>query len=227
MQLQVEHGEEQPESVQLIGFLEKDEVNKQSLAYVTLSTVLGDMNKYDPIYTPLKPTQVAAMMQRLRAVPKNWVRAELQRSSYRNNVEILAHRVQVGLRSMQDAILGMFHAVEEGKTDLLLQLLVDTYALTAHTASECQDARIQADIPGLSRALEQTDRDALLTPGVERKIEETGFPDSFINRFFPRRGRGYSPTFSRGWRGRGFTRGGWGRGYPYYSQPRYQGWNQN
>jgi hypothetical protein len=215
MKLQDEDENEEPETIQLVGFLEKDEMNRQSLAYITLSTVFGSVDKFDPIYSPLKPPQVTAMMQRLKAVPKDWVRAELQRSSFRNNIEILGHRVQVGLRSMQDAILGMFHAFESGNTDLLLQLLVDAYALTAHTASECQDARIQADVPGLSRALEQTDKNALLTPGVERRIEEAGLSDFYVNRFFPGRGRGYSPTFSRRSRGQGYRRGGWGRGYGY------------
>jgi hypothetical protein len=232
MQLDFQLGD-QPEEIHLFGFLEKDQTNRKSLAYTALSTVFGDMADYDPAYTPLKSHQVAAIMQGLKAEPKDWVRAELQRSSYRSNIEILAHRVQISLRSMQDAILGMFHALEVGNNDQLIQLMVDAYALTAHTASECQDARIQAAIPGLSRALEHTDRSALLTPGVEKRIEDAGMEDSFINQFFQGRGRGYSPTSSRRWRGRNYRRGGgWGRGSynnTYGYQPRGwngQGWNQ-
>jgi hypothetical protein len=216
------------EEIHLVGFLEKDQINRQSLAYTALSTVFGDLANYDPMYTPLKSHQVTAIMQRLRAVPKDWIRAELQRSSYKNNIEILAHRVQISLRSMQDAILGMLNALEEGRQDQLVQLMVDAYALTAHTASECQDARIQAAVPGLSRALSQTDRSALLTPGVERKIEEAGMDDFYINQFFPGRGRWYGPTTSRRWRGQGYRRGNWGRGYGRYNYGRSnyaQGWN--
>jgi hypothetical protein len=63
----------------------------------------------------------------------------------------------------------------------MLQLLVDAYALASHTASECQDARIKVDVLGLSRALEQTDKNALLTPGVEKKIEDAGLSNYQIN----------------------------------------------
>jgi hypothetical protein len=222
--------EDQKGLYSLRGFLEKDSLNRNSLAYKTITSAFGPMERFDPVYHQLEGSHLAAILQRLKGLPLTWVRGKVVKTTFNNRVENVAYRAQLGLRSIQDAALGVFHGIETGNVELVLQLALDIYALATNSSTDCQTARIDADMPSLSQAIQQSNRPALITPGVERRLEETGMTDSFTNRFFPAAGRGYSPTFFPRSRGRGYRRGGgWGRGYGFQRggyRPQQQWGNQ-
>jgi hypothetical protein len=200
----------------LRGFLEKDLLDRNSLAFRTMTGAFGPMEQFDPVYHQLEGPHLAAILQRLKGLPLTWTRGKVAKTTFNNRVENVAYRAQLGLRSIQDAALGVFHGIQTGDVELVLQLALDIYALATNSSTDCKTARIDADMQSLSHAIQQTNRPALITPGVERRLEEAGMSDSNTNQFFPAAGRGYSPTFFPRSRGRGYGRGGaWGRGYGY------------
>jgi hypothetical protein len=223
----VEGLERNDDGIHLFGFIDEDSVNEGALAHTMLSRAFGNRNVFDPMFHEIKQAHMSAILSRLRALPKDWATASVTRSSYKNEVENLAYRAQLGLRSIQETSLGMFHAIEKGDITLLLQLVIDNYALATSTATDCQKARLRVNVPSLSRALEQTDRSALITPGVQQRMQAQGIDEGLSFRFFPSagRGRGSAPFLSS--RGRFSQRGayrGAGRGYtPYFQMNQQRG----
>jgi hypothetical protein len=225
---QLEEGlqEEEGAHLNLMGFFDQDVLNKNSLCFATLFSAFGVFEKFDPTFHKIEPSHMAVILSRLRALPKDWVRGKVVKTTYSNSVENLAYRLQLSLRSIQEEMLGMLNAIENGQINLLMQLIIDTYALATQASTDCHEARIASASPYLSRALQQSNRNALLTPGVEARLEELGVEEGLSNSFFPRAGRGYRSTPFRGSRGRWYARGRGGRGYSSfgYTYPQRQSW---
>jgi hypothetical protein len=208
-----------------MGFVNKSVLNRDSLCFSVLFSAFGTFEKFDPVFHKIEPGHMTAILARLRTVPKDWAHGKVAKTTYSNAVENLAYRTQLSLRSVQDEMLGMLHAVEQGDSHLLIQLIVDTYALATQASTDCHEARIASGVPSLSRAMQSSNRTALVTPGVEARLEELGVEDSLTTSFFPTGGRGYRSTPFLRSRGQGYGRGrgGWGRGYGWgrgnYFQP--------
>jgi hypothetical protein len=209
----------------LMGFFEKDVLNKDSLSFLTLLSAFGSYEKFDPTYHKIEPSHMTAILSRLRVLPKDWARGKVAKTTYANTVENLAYRLQLSLRSIQEEMLGLFSAIEKGDVPLVMQLVLDTYALATQASTDCHEARIASGVPALSRALQQTNHNALVTPGVQARMEELGVDEGVSNSFFPRGGRGYRPFPFQRSRGRGYGRGRGGRGYSNYQYPQRQSWS--
>jgi hypothetical protein len=198
-----------------MGFVNKNVLNRDSLCFSVLFSAFGTFEKFDPVFHRMDPAHITAILARLRALPKDWAHGKVAKTTYANTVESLAYRTQLSLRSVQEEMLGMLHAIEQGNWHLLIQLIVDTYALATQASTDCHEARIASGVPNLSRAMQASNRTALVTPGVEARLEELGFEEGVTTSFFPTGGRGYRSTPSRRFRGQGYARGrgGYGRGY--------------
>jgi hypothetical protein len=209
----------------LMGFIEKDVLNRNSLCFLTLFSAFGSLEKFDPVFHKIEPSHMAVILARLRALPKDWARGKVAKTTYQSTVENLAYRLQLSLRSIQEEMLGLFHAMEKGDVHLAMQLVLDTYALATQASTDCHEARLASGVPALSRALQPTNHNALVTPGVQARMDELGVDEGVSNSFFPRGGRGARPFFSQRFRGRGYGRGRGGRGYSNYQYPQRQSWS--